>query len=287
MATEDKLREYLRRATAELTDTRRQLADAVAGSTEPLAVIGMACRYPAADGVEAYWQLLSSGGSGVTEVPASRWDVEQYYNPDRRVPGSVYTRHGAFLSDIAGWDAEFFGVSPNEALRMDPHQRLLMELVWEGLESAGIPPASLAGSRTAVLVGLMDSSQYGRVQVERYGSGVTADPSFGQGVALSVTAGRLAYHYDLRGPAVTLDTACSSSLVGVHLAAQALRRGECDLAVAAGAYLIIHPDTYVQGCATSMLAEDGRCKTFAAGADGYVLGEGGGLVVLQRLSDAL
>src|SRR4051794_9094019 len=167
MATEDKLREYLRRATAELTDTRRQLADAVAGNTEPLAVVGMACRYPGGGGIEDYWRLLSSGGSGVAEVPASRWDIEQYYNPDRRVPGAVYTRHGAFLPDIAGWDAEFFGVSPHEALRMDPHQRLLMELVWEGLEDAGLPPASVAGSRTAVLVGLMDSSQYGRVQVER------------------------------------------------------------------------------------------------------------------------
>ena len=287
MATEDKLREYLRRATAELTDTRRQLADAVAGQTEPLAVIGMACRYPGAAGVEDYWQLLRDGRTGVVEVPASRWDIADYYNADRRVPGAVYTKHGAFLSDIAGWDAEFFGVSPHEALRMDPNQRLLMELVWEGLESAGIPPTGLAGSRTGVMVGLMDTSQYGRIQVERYGTEVAADPYFGQGAAASVIAGRLAYHYDLRGPAVTLDTACSSSLVGIHLAAQALRRGECDLAVAAGVYLIIHPDTYIQGCATSMLAPDGRCKTFDAGADGYVLGEGAGLVVLERLSDAL
>jgi acyl transferase domain-containing protein len=287
MATEGKLREYLRRATAELTDSRRQLADVIAGNTEPLAIIGMACRYPGAASVEDYWQLLRDGRSGVVEVPAARWDVADYYNADRRVPGAVYTRHGAFLSDIAGWDAEFFGVSPHEALRMDPNQRLLMELVWEGLESAGIPPTGLGGSRTGVMVGLMDTSQYGRIQVERYGPEVAADPYFGQGAAASVIAGRLAYHYDLRGPAITLDTACSSSLVGIHLAAQALRRGECDLAVAAGVYLIIHPDTYIQGCATSMLAPDGRCKTFDAGADGYVLGEGGGLVVLERLSDAL
>jgi acyl transferase domain-containing protein len=287
VATEDKLREYLRRATAELTDTRRQLADTVAAASEPLAVVGLSCRYPGATGVEEYWRLLSEGRSGVVEVPADRWDIADYYNADRRVPGAVYTRHGAFLSDIAGWDAEFFGVSPQEALRMDPNQRLLMELVWEGLESAGIAPSGLAGSRTGVLVGLMDTSQYGRVQVDRYGTGVTADPYFGQGAAASVIAGRLAYHYDLHGPAITLDTACSSSLVGIHLAAQALRRGECDLAVAAGVYLIMHPDTYVQSCATSMLSPDGRCKTFAAGADGYVLGEGAGLVVLERLSDAL
>jgi acyl transferase domain-containing protein/acyl carrier protein len=170
---------------------------------------------------------------------------------------------------------------------MDPHQRLLMELVWEGLENAGASPARVAGSRTAVLVGLMDSLQYGRLETERYGMGVVADPLFAQGISMSVVAGRLAYHFDLRGPAVTLDTACSSSLVGLHLAAQALHRGECDLAVAAGAYLIMQPDTYVQACAASLLAPDGRCKTFDSSADGYVMGEGGGVVVLERLSSAL
>ncbi|MEO6501011.1 MAG: beta-ketoacyl synthase N-terminal-like domain-containing protein [Jatrophihabitantaceae bacterium] len=287
MATEEKLREYLKRATVDLTEARRRLAETEDGQHEPLAVIGMACRYPGGATVEDYWELLRTGGSGVREVPAERWDVDQHYNPDRRVVGGVYTKHGAFLDDIAGWDAEFFGVSPHEALRMDPHQRLLMELVCEGLDNAGIAASRVAGSRTAVLVGLMDSSQYGRLQIEKYGKDVVRDPYFGQGVAASVIAGRLAYQFDLRGPAITLDTACSSSLVAVHLAAQALRRGDCDLAVAAGAYLIMHPDTYVQTCATSMLAADGRCKTFDSAADGYVLGEGGGLVVLQRLSDAL
>jgi acyl transferase domain-containing protein len=287
MATEEKLREYLKRATVDLTEARRRLQESEESQHEPLAIIGMACRYPGGATVEDYWELLRTGGSGVVEVPAERWDVNQHYEADRRVVGGVYTKHGAFLDDIAGWDAEFFGVSPHEALRMDPHQRLLMELVCEGLDNAGIAAATLAGSRTGVLVGLMDSSQYGRLQIEKYGQDVVRDPYFGQGVAASVIAGRLAYQFDLRGPAITLDTACSSSLVAVHLAAQALRRGDCDLAVAAGAYLIMHPDTYVQTCATSMLAEDGRCKTFDSDADGYVLGEGGGLVVLQRLSDAL
>jgi acyl transferase domain-containing protein len=286
MATEEKLREYLKRVTIDLTEARRRLAE-LADGHEPVAVIGMACRFPGGGTVEDFWELLRDGRSSVVEVPMSRWNIDDYYNPDRRAAGGVYTRHGAFLPDIAGWDADFFGVSPQEALRMDPHQRLLMELVWEGLENAGTSPARVAGSRTAVLVGLMDSLQYGRLEAERQGAGITADPYFGQGISTSVVAGRLAYHFDLHGPAVTLDTACSSSLVGLHLAAQALRRGECDLAVAAGAYLIMQPDTYIQACATSMLAPDGRCKTFDSSADGYVMGEGGGIVVLERLSCAV
>jgi acyl transferase domain-containing protein len=287
MATQDKLREYLKRVTVDLTEARHRLAEAVDDRHEPVAVVGMACRYPGGSTVEGFWDLLHDGRSGVIEVPPSRWDIDEFYNPDRRAVGGVYTRHGAFLDDITGWDAEFFGVPPAEASRMDPNQRLLMELVWEGLENAGISPDAAAGSRTAVLVGLMDTLQYGRLEAERQGAGVTADPYFGQGISTSVVAGRLAYHFDLHGPAVTLDTACSSSLVGLHLGAQALRSGECDLAIAAGSYLIMQPDTYVQGCATSMLAPDGRCKTFDITADGYVMGEGGGLVVLERLSAAL
>jgi acyl transferase domain-containing protein len=287
MATEEKLREYLKRATVDLAEARRRLAEVEESRHEPVAIVGMACRFPGAPGVGEYWDLLRDGRSGIVEVPASRWNIDDYYTEDRRAIGGVYTRHGGFLDDIAGWDAEFFGVSPQEALRMDPHQRLLMELLWEGLEDAGTSPTRLAGSRTGVMVGYMDTVQYGRLESERYGAAVAADPYFGQGVSASVVAGRLAYQYDLRGPAVTIDTACSSSLVGVHLAAQALRRGECDLAVAAGVFLIMQPDTYVQACATSMLAPDGRCKTFDASADGYAMGEGGGIVVLERLSSAL
>ncbi|HEY1918715.1 MAG TPA: SDR family NAD(P)-dependent oxidoreductase [Streptosporangiaceae bacterium] len=287
MATQDKLREYLKRVTVDLGEARRRLAEIVDDRNEPVAVIGMACRYPGGDTPEAFWELLREGRTGVTEVPPSRWDIDDYYNPDRRAVGGVYTRHGAFLDDITGWDAGFFGVPPGEAARMDPNQRLLMELAWEGMENAGVSAAALAGTRTAVMVGLMDTLQYGRLQAERQGTGITSDPYFGQGISTSVVAGRLAYHFDLHGPAVTLDTACSSSLVGLHLAVQALRGGECDYALAAGSYLILQPDTYVQGCATSMLAPDGRCKTFDATADGYVMGEGGGLVVLERLSSAL
>ncbi|MEY9930253.1 acyl transferase domain-containing protein/acyl carrier protein [Catenulispora sp. GP43] len=286
--TEDRLRAYLKRVTVDLAEARRRLAEADGDRHEPIAVIGMACRYPG--GVRTpddFWSLLSQGRDTVSDVPEARWDIEEYYDPDRSTVGGVYTKQGAFLDDIAGFDAGFFGLSPQEAFRMDPQQRLLMELMWEGLEDAGTTPAALAGSRTGVMVGLMDTVQYGRLEMERTGPAVAADPLFGQGVSTSVAAGRLAYQYDLRGPTLTIDTACSSSLVGVHLASEALRRGECDTAVAAGAYLVIRPDTFVQGCATSMLAVDGRCKTFDASADGYVLGEGGGLVVLERLSTAL
>ncbi|MFI7143997.1 SDR family NAD(P)-dependent oxidoreductase [Nonomuraea sp. NPDC050022] len=288
MATEDKLRDYLKRVTVELTQTRRRLAEAEDRQHEPIAIIGMACRYPGGgDTVEGFWNLLRDGGSAVTEVPSSRWDIDDYYDPDPRTPGGMYTRYGSFLPDIAGWDAEFFGLSPREALRMDPTQRLLLELAWEGLEDAGAPPSRLSGSRTGVMVGYMDSLQYGRLQLERHGAEALADPYLGQGSSMSVAAGRIAYLLNLCGPTMAIDTACSSSLIAVHLAAEALRRGECDLAIAAGASMTFHPSTFIQACAASMLCADGKCKTFDASADGYVMGEGGGVVVLEPLSKAI
>jgi acyl transferase domain-containing protein len=199
----------------------------------------------------------------------------------------MYTRYGTFLDDITGWDAEFFGLSPREALRMDPHQRLLLELAWEGLENAGLAPSRLAGTRTGVMVGFMDTLQYGRLQIERQGADALSDPYLGQGSVASIAAGRIAYQLDLIGPTVTVDTACSSSLIAVHLAAESLRRGESDLALAAGASLTLHPSLYIQACAGLMMCSDGRCKTFDEDADGYVMGEGGGLVVLERLSSAV
>ncbi|MBT2230340.1 type I polyketide synthase [Nonomuraea sp. NEAU-A123] len=288
MATEDKLRDYLKRVTVELTQTRRRLAEAEDRQHEPIAIIGMACRYPGGgDTVEGFWNLLRDGGSAVTEVPSSRWDIDDYYDPDPRAAGGMYTRYGSFLPDIAGWDAEFFGLSPREALRMDPQQRLLLELAWEGLEDAGAPPSRLSGSRTGVMVGYMDSLQYGRLQLERHGAEALADPYLGQGSSMSVAAGRIAYLLNLCGPTLAVDTACSSSLIAVHLAAEALRRGECDLAIAAGASMTFHPSTFIQACAASMLCADGKCKTFDASADGYVMGEGGGVVVLEPLSKAI
>ncbi|NUW36304.1 acyltransferase domain-containing protein [Nonomuraea sp. SMC257] len=287
MGTEDKLRAYLKRATVELAQARARLTEAEERRHEPIAVIGMACRYPGGDTVEDFWRLLRDSANVVREVPASRWDVDAYYDPDPRATGAMYTRYGTFLDDVTGWDAEFFGLSPREALRMDPHQRLLLELAWEGLENSGIAPARLAGSRTGVMVGYMDTLQYGRLQMERQGADAVSDPYLGQGAVSSVAAGRIAYQLDLIGPTMTIDTACSSSLIAVHLAMESLRRGECDLAIAAGASLTLHPTTYVQACAGLMMSADGRCKTFDERADGYVMGEGGGLVVLEPLSKAV
>ncbi|MGN9785610.1 beta-ketoacyl synthase N-terminal-like domain-containing protein [Nonomuraea sp. ZG12] len=288
MGTEDKLRAYLKRATVELAQTRRRLTETEERAYEPIAIVGMACRYPGgADTAEGLWELLREGRSAVREVPATRWDIDDYYHPDPRTPGGVYTRYGTFLDDITGWDAEFFGLSPREALRMDPHQRLLLELAWEGLENAGLSPSRLAGTRTGVMVGFMDTLQYGRLQIERQGVDALGDPYLGQGSVASIAAGRIAYQLDLIGPTITVDTACSSSLIAVHLAAESLRRGESDLAIAAGASLTLHPSLYIQACAGLMMCSDGRCKTFDEDADGYVMGEGGGLVVLERLSSAV
>ena len=283
MAEEDKLRTYLKRVTVDLADARAQLAEADARRREPLAVIGMSCRYPGADDVAGFWDLLAEGrGAALDDVPDGRFDLDPFV-----ADYGVYTKRGAFLRDIAGWDAPFFGSPALEAMRMDPQQRLLLELTWEALEDAGTAPPSLRGSRTGVIVGFSDVFQYGQLQLGPDGAQAFTDPYTAQGSAASVVAGRLAYAYDLRGPAMVVDTACSSSLVAVHVAANALRSGECDLAVAAAASLVIKPQMYVNACAASMLSREGVCKTFDADADGYVMGEGGGVVVLERLSDAL
>ncbi|UED82967.1 type I polyketide synthase [Streptomyces profundus] len=283
MAGEDKLRAYLKRVTAELTDTRRRLAEAETGEREPVAVIGMSCRFPGARNVDDYWKLLREGRAApVGEVPAGRFDLD--LSPEERE--RFRPRRGAFLPDVAGFDAEFFGFPPQEALRMDPQQRLMMELAWEAFEDAGTPAPSLAGSRTGVLLGFSDAFQYGQVQAERQGTDVYADPYMGQGSLGSVVAGRLAYHFDLRGPAFSLDTACSSTLVATHLALRALRAGECDYALAGGGFLALHPFLYLYSGANALLSPTDRCHTFDAGADGYVMGEGGGMVLLTRLSDA-
>ncbi|SFC87933.1 type I polyketide synthase [Streptomyces aidingensis] len=281
MAAEDKLRDYLRRVTVDLTDARRRLAEADARDHEPIAVIGMSCRFPGAEDVDAFWDLLREGRAApVGEVPVSRFRAQA-------PPGAGRPRQGAFLPDVAGFDAEFFGFPPQEALRMDPQQRLLMELAWEAMEDAGTPPPGLAGSRTGVLLGFSDSFQYGQLETEIEGRGVWADPYLGQGGLASVVAGRIAYHFDLRGPAFSLDTACSSALVAVHQAVRALRAGECDQALAGGVYLALHPFLHAYSSANALLSPTDRCHTFDTGADGYLMGEGGGLVMLARLSDAL
>ncbi|NEP47792.1 MAG: SDR family oxidoreductase [Moorea sp. SIO3C2] len=273
----------LQRALIALKDARSKLEKYETQSKEPIAIIGMSCRFPGGvDSPESFWQLLNDGVDAISEVPSNRWNINNYYDPDPDAPGKIATRDGGFLSQIDGFDAPFFCISPREVQSLDPQQRLLLEVSWEAIERANIVPDQLFNSLTGVFIGI-GSSDY----LNQLATSEVPQAYWGTGNAPSAATGRLSYILGLTGPNLAVETACSSSLVSLHLACQSLRQQECNLALAGGVNLLLSPETSIIFSQAKMLSPDGRCKTFDTSANGYVRGEGCGVIVLKRLSDAV
>ena len=275
----------IKKALYEIRSLKGKLQDLTQAQNEPIAIVGVGLRFPGgASDAASYWKILADRLNTVTEIPASRWKIDDYFDSDPEAPGKMYSRHGSFLADAAGFDAHMFGVSPREALELDPQHRIALEVAWEALENAGCSPAQASRSKAGVFLAL-SNSDYSRLVFNDRIDELDAYSSTGNN--FSVAAGRISYTLALDGPSMVVDTACSGSLVAVHLACQSLRSRECDMALAGGVNLILSPEINVNFCKAHMLAADGLCKTFDSRADGFVRGEGCGIVVLKRLSDAL
>jgi acyl transferase domain-containing protein/SAM-dependent methyltransferase len=273
-----------KRALVEIRELRARLAELEGAAREPIAIVGLAIRAPGGvHDAASFAEVLWNGRDAISPIPAERWSLAEWYDENPDTPAKMITRYGGFIGDVDRFDAEFFGISPREAASMDPQQRLLLELSWHALEDAGCAPASLAGSATGVYFGIANGD-YGRAL---FAHPELIDAYFSPGNAYSVASGRIAYLLGLHGPAISIDTACSASLVALHLACQGLRHGDCERALVGGVNLILTPELNINFSKAGMMAPDGRCKAFDASADGYVRGEGGAVVVLRRLRDAL
>ncbi|MCP4210914.1 MAG: polyketide synthase, partial [Halieaceae bacterium] len=259
-----------RKALLVIKSQQERIRELEGEKTAPIAIVGLACRFPGAADAEAYWEMLNNGVDAIREVPSERWDIDAYYDPDPDTPGKMNTRWGGFIDEIDRFGPQFFGIAPREAISMDPQQRLLLEMSWQALEHAGLDPVTLRGSDTGVYLGL-STSDYNQIIARGGESAINA--YMGTGNAFSAAVGRISYVFGFQGPSIAVDTACSSSLVALNQACMGLRNGACDVALVGGANAILSPEPTIYFSKGHFMAPDGRCKTFDAAADGYVRGE--------------